>query len=154
MFGIAKKLWITVFVFAASVIFVSWTAGEEQQSNATSQETVTSEEGQAEQSTEWIWGEVVSVDNTYNKVTVKYMDEESLEEKELTFRVDKDTTYENAESLLDIKLKDNISVDYVVAEDGTNFAKKIAVEKAEETGLSLPETELNNTINNPEGTYP
>jgi len=144
MSGISKKLLFVGCVFAASVLFVSLAICEEQQ------EAAKSEESPQEQATEWIWGEVSSVDNQNNQIKLKYTDEESLEEKEITIGVDSETTYEDAQSLLDIKPTDNISVDYVVTTEGANLAKKIAVEKAQETGLSLPEADLNNT----QATYP
>ncbi|MDD5045193.1 MAG: hypothetical protein PHU91_06395 [Candidatus Omnitrophica bacterium] len=158
-----KKLWLMTCIFSASIFFVSLANCQEPQGNSSVQEavptqeatpalettpiqeTAPSEEAQTEQATEWIWGEVVSVDVADNQVKLKYTNEDSLEEKEFTVGVDSDTAFEGVQSLLDIKPGDNISVDYTVSEAGVNLAKKIAIERAEDTGLSLPEAEMNSS---------
>ena len=142
MFGTHRKFWVIVFAFAVSALFISWAICQEQNESAPSEENKTA--------LEWIWGEVVSVDSQNNQITLKYMDEESLEEKEFTLNADKDTIYEGAQALLDIKPADSVSADYVVTQDGLNLAKNITVERAQATDMSLPEDVLSNT----QATYP
>lgn len=96
----------------------------------------------AESETQWLWGEVIGVDNQKNEITVKYLDYETDSEKEIKINVNDKTTYENAKSLNDIKLKDTLSVDYVIAPDGKYAAKNISVEKPEESqGIQKENTE-------------
>ena len=80
---------------------------------------------------QWVWGEIVSVDVARSEVTIKYLDYETDQEKEMVLTADDKTTYENAQSLADIQPKDTLSIDYVVTADGKNIAKNISVEKAE-----------------------
>lgn len=81
--------------------------------------------------TQWVWGEVVSVDNSSGQLTVKYIDYETDSEKDITISTSAETTYENATALADIKVKDTVSIDYTVSPEGKNMANKISVEKAE-----------------------
>ena len=96
-------------------------------------ETSVPEEAQ----TQWVWGEVVSVDAAAKTVVVKYLDYETDQEKEITLEVAADATFENVSSLAQIMPKDPVSVDYIVSPEGKNIAKNISVEKAE----PAPETE-------------
>jgi hypothetical protein len=64
---------------------------------------------------------------------VKYVDYEVDQEKEITFSLDDKTKLENVAALDEIKAKDSVSVDYIVTADGSNLAKSISVEKAEDT---------------------
>lgn len=86
----------------------------------------------AEPETQWIWGEVVSVDIPANEISVKYLDYETDNEKEMKIGVNEKTTYENAGSINDLKAGNTISVDYVSTPDGKNTAKNISIEKPEE----------------------
>jgi hypothetical protein len=85
----------------------------------------------AEPEVQWLWGEVVSVGANNNEVTVKYLDYENDIEKEIAIAIDEKTTYENIKSISEINPKDNVSVDYIVSEDGKNIAKNIIIEKPE-----------------------
>jgi len=86
---------------------------------------------------QWVWGEIVSVDAAKSEFTIRYLDYETDQEKEMTLGADDKTGYENAQSLADIKPKDTLSIDYIVGADGKNIAKNISVEKAE----AVPEPE-------------
>ncbi len=81
--------------------------------------------------TQWVWGEVTSIDAQNKALNLKYLDYETDQEKEMSVATDDSTVYENAKMLSDIQPKDNISVDYVV-KDGKNIAKTIGLEKAED----------------------
>jgi len=87
--------------------------------------------------TQWLYGEVVSVDAAAKTVTIKYLDYEADKEKEAVIIIDDKTSFENAASLADIKPKDALSVDYTVGKDGKYTAKDISVEKPQE-GESAP----------------
>ncbi len=92
---------------------------------------------------QWLWGEVVSVDNVKNQLVVKYLDYDADQEKEITITTDASTAFENARQLLDIKPQDTVSIDYTVNADLKNIAKNISVEKpeAEPTMPSEPVSE-------------
>ena len=83
--------------------------------------------------TKWRWGEVVSTDIQNKTLTIKYLDFETDQEKELLLAVDESTVYENVKSLEEIQPKDILSVDFLVS-DSKNVAKNISIEKPE--GLS------------------
>jgi hypothetical protein len=90
---------------------------------------------------QWLWGEAVSVDTAKGEVVVKYLDYETEEEKQVTIATDDKTTFENVNSLAQIKTADTLSIDYAVDKDGKNLAKNISVEKPEEVNapeISVP----------------
>jgi len=88
---------------------------------------------------QWVWGEVVSTNPINNELLVKYVDYDTDSEKEITISSDDKTTYENAKSIDEIKVRDSVSVDYAVSADGKNLAKNISLEKPEV--VSTPEGE-------------
>ncbi len=92
----------------------------------------------SEPETQWIWGEVVSVDTAAKKILVKYLDYETDTEKEINIVVDDKTTYENVKSVDEIKPQDTLSIDYIINPDGRNIAKNISIEKPE-GAQTLPE---------------
>ncbi len=87
-------------------------------------------ETKAEPETQWVWGEVVTVDLSNKVVLVKYLDYETDQEKEIAIATDDKTTFENAASIEELKPKDTVSIDYISA-DGKNIAQNISVEKPE-----------------------
>ena len=89
------------------------------------------QEALSEPETQWVWGDVVSVDTAAKKILVKYLDYETDTEKEINIIVDDKTTYENVKSIDEIKPQETLSVDYVVNPDGNNLARNISVEKPE-----------------------
>ena len=80
---------------------------------------------------QWVWGEVVSLDSQAKTITLKYLDYETDQEKELVLIVDNRTAYENVKSFDEIKVKDTLSVDYAVESESKNNAKNISLEKPE-----------------------
>lgn len=84
-----------------------------------------------EAQTQWVWGEVVTVDAATKTMVVKYLDYETDQEKEIALEAAQDATYENISSFEEIKPKDAVSVDYIVSPEGKNIAKNISVEKQE-----------------------
>jgi len=89
--------------------------------------------------TQWLWGEVSSVDLGNKTVSVKYLDYEQDQEKVMVLSVNESTVYENAKSLDEIKSQDAVSVDYSVSPDGKSVALKISLEKPENTPLPTSE---------------
>ena len=77
----------------------------------------------------WAWGEVANLDAQAKTVTLKYLDYETDQEKELVLTVDEKTVFENINALEEIKIKDTLSIDYMIAADGKNIAKNINFEK-------------------------
>ncbi|MFA4989553.1 MAG: hypothetical protein WC576_02140 [Candidatus Omnitrophota bacterium] len=90
-----------------------------------------------ESDTQWVWGEVISVDTQNKTLTLKYLDYDTDEEKELLLTVDNLTGYENVKSLEEIQAKDSVSIDYI-SSAGKNTARSISLEKAEAAGLQAP----------------
>jgi len=93
---------------------------------------------QNEPDTQWAWGEVTSIDTQARALTLKYLDYETDQEKEITFNVDDKTTYENVKSFNDIKVSNAAGIDYITASDGKNIARNISVESAEKES-AMPE---------------
>jgi hypothetical protein len=89
---------------------------------------------QNENDTQWAWGEVTNVDNQAKTFTLKYLDYESDQEKELVVTVDEKTSFENIKGLDEIKIKDTLSIDYLVGIGNKNIAKNVSFEKPD----SLP----------------
>ena len=93
-----------------------------------------------EPETQWLWGEVVSVDAQMGEIKASYLDYETDNEKEILINVNDKTNFENVKSINDIKGSDTISVDYTLSPEGKNIAKNISVEKAEETAKPVSES--------------
>lgn len=87
-----------------------------------------SQEELVEPDTQWVWGEVVSVDTAGKLLTVKYLDYDTDTDKEIVLEVGDKTTFENTGSLAELKQGDNVGIDYLASGDGKNVAQNIAVE--------------------------
>jgi hypothetical protein len=83
-----------------------------------------------EPETQWVWGEVLSIDQQKKEITVKYLDYESDQEKQMAVLADDKTAYENVKSLDEIKAGDTAGIDYIDL-DGKLIAKNISLEKPE-----------------------
>ena len=88
-------------------------------------------EAKTETEIQWVWGEVVSTNPINNELLVKYVDYDTDSEKEITIGTDDKTTYENAKSIDEIKVRDSVSIDYAISADGKNLALNISLEKPE-----------------------
>ena len=89
---------------------------------------------------QWAWGEVTNLDSQANTVTLKFLDYETDQEKELVLAVDEKTTFENIKDFSELKLKDTLSIDYTVEADNKNIAKNISFEKPDVSSADLPKT--------------
>ena len=83
-----------------------------------------------EKKTEWVWGEVVSVDPANKQIVIKHLDYESYEEVQTTLIINEKTLFENVTDLTGIKAGDHITVDYNI-EGKNNIADLVVVEKGE-----------------------
>ena len=90
---------------------------------------------------QWAWGEVINLDNQAKTITLKYLDYEADQEKELVLVVDEKTTFENIKDFNELKLKDTLSIDYILGADNKNIAKNISLEKPDDSSaLATPQT--------------
>jgi len=80
-------------------------------------------------SSEWLYGEVNSVDIVNKSIVLTYLDYDADIEKQITVYVDAKTVFENVKSLGEIKPQDMVSVDYTAGANGNNTALSISVEK-------------------------
>ena len=78
---------------------------------------------------QWAWGEITNLDNQAKTVTLKYLDYETDQEKDLVLVVDEKTAFENIKDFNELKLKDTLSIDYIIGVDNKNIAKNISFEK-------------------------
>jgi hypothetical protein len=105
---------------------------------------------QKENEVQWAWGEVTNIDNQAQTLTLKYLDYETDQEKELVLVVDEKTTFENIEYFNELKLKDTLSIDYMTGADNKNIAKNISFEKPDDySSVSAPEVENSQLITPP-----
>jgi hypothetical protein len=121
----------TLVVFAAEETTVSTENPVASSPVATTEAPVSTPQqapAQNENDTQWTWGEVVSLDSAAKTVTLKYLDYETDQEKNIVLAIDEKTTFENIKSFDEIKVKDTLSIDYTVAPDGKNIAKNIGLE--------------------------
>jgi hypothetical protein len=81
-----------------------------------------------ENDTQWAWGEVTNLDSASKTITLKYLDYETDQEKNIAIVVDDKTTFENVKGLDEVKVKDTLSIDYIVGPDGKNIARNIGLE--------------------------
>ncbi len=90
---------------------------------------------QAPKSTEWVWGEVVSVDADKKLIVIKHLDYETYEEVQTALTIADKTLFENVANLAEIKAGDHLTADFRVA-SGTNVADLIVVEKEASMGAA------------------
>jgi len=114
-----------------------------------------SQEELAEPDTQWVWGEVVSVDTSGKLLTVKYLDYDTDTDREIVLEINDKTTFENTGSLAELKQGDNVGVDYMASGDGKNIASNIAIENpvnsevpAQPTIEPVPEMEMPEAADN------
>ena len=89
---------------------------------------------------QWAWGEVMNLDNQARSITLRYLDYETDQEKDLVLVVDDKTTFENIKDFSELKLKDTLSIDYVTGADNKNIAKNISFEKPDAMPSPAPAT--------------
>ncbi|MDD5692134.1 MAG: hypothetical protein PHP10_03035 [Candidatus Omnitrophica bacterium] len=88
---------------------------------------------QNENNAQWAWGEVTNLDGQAKTLTLKYLDYETDQEKELILAVDENTTYDNIKNFDEIKVKDALSVDYAAGPGDKYIAKNISLETPDTT---------------------
>jgi len=91
---------------------------------------------------QWAWGEVTNVDAQAKTLTLKYLDYETDQEKDLVLMIDENTVFENIKGFDEIKVKDTLSIDYMITAEGNNLAKNINFEQPDATPIdSVPLTQ-------------
>ncbi len=101
---------------------------------------ITNQTASKEGEIQWAWGEVTDLDAQAKTITLKYLDYETDQEKDLVLAVDDKTTFENVKDFSELKLKDTLSIDYVSSPDNRNLAKNISLEKPEDTSSPVVES--------------
>jgi len=91
--------------------------------------------------TQWLWGQVDSVDLVNKELVVNYLDYEGDTEKKASIGIDDKTKFVNIQGLPDLKAQDAVSVDYVIGADGKLTAKNINLEKPEEPAAQAVQAE-------------
>jgi hypothetical protein len=81
--------------------------------------------------TEWLYGEVNSVDIAAKSMILTYLDYDTDIEKQATVYTDAKTIFENVKALEEVKPQDMVSIDYVIGADSKSLAVSISVEKPE-----------------------
>ena len=94
----------------------------------------------AEVKEESIYGEVLSVNEAAVSMTVQYYDYDTDEEKSMDVVVDKNTKFDNAASLKEVKKGDWVDVSYSSQAD-KKVAISVIVEREEEELTAPAETE-------------
>jgi len=134
-----KKI-IAVFVFSALIMVTTLISFAAEEVTVSAENPVVSPAAPAaavsapqaplqnENDTQWTWGEVVNLDNAGKAITLKYLDYETDQEKDIVLSVDEKTAFENIKGFDEIKVKDTLSIDYTVGPDGKNIAKNIGLE--------------------------
>ena len=125
------KAFFVVSVFIFSVFTLVNFALAEDAVNTPKATSAALEPSASPSDTQWVWGEVVSVDAAAKKLTLKYLDYEADQEKTIVLDVNDNTVFENAKSLDELKEKDTLSVDYLIV-DSKNIAKNVSLEKLDE----------------------
>jgi len=144
-------------IAVALVLFnASFSLAQEGVTSTQAPETTTTQaSASVEPEIQWLWGEVVSVDAANKTILLKTLDYATDSEIEVSINTDDKTTYENANSLDQIKPQDTLSIDYIATAEGKNIAKNISVEKPEGMQGKQEETIPETTIEtNPEDLQP
>lgn len=83
---------------------------------------------QEEPSVQWIWGKIVSCNTQDRKIVISYLDMDTLESVNMELNIDDNAKFEGVSGLSDLKIGDQISIDYVV-KNGVKFVQYLGVEK-------------------------
>jgi len=155
MLGIAVALVLFNASFSLAQEGVTSTQAPETTTTQAPETTTEQASASVEPEIQWLWGEVVSVDAANKTILLKTLDYATDSEIEVSINTDDKTTYENANSLDQIKPQDTLSIDYIATAEGKNIAKNISVEKPEGMQGKQEETIPETTIEtNPEDLQP
>jgi len=95
---------------------------------------------------QWAWGEITNLDSQVKTVTLKYLDYDTDQEKEMVLAVDEKTTFENIQNFDELKLGDTLSIDYIIGAESKNIAKNISFEKPDLSSVPTSEAENNKPV--------
>lgn len=96
------------------------------------QETLSEQEDIVEVGAGWAWGDVLFIDKEAGQFVVNYLDYNKLIKVDIVLCVDGKTVFENAQGLGQIKIDDNVSVDYIVTDSGKNIARLVTVDRLQQ----------------------
>jgi len=139
---VLKKI-LPIFVFSFSMIIPVFCASAAEEEAAAEQSSVSAESQPAaleDTNTQWAWGEVVNIDGAGKTVTLRYLDYETDQEKDIDISVDGNTSFENIDGFDDIKVKDTLSIDYTPGPDGKNIARDIGLENTDSSSAAPAQT--------------
>jgi hypothetical protein len=145
-------LMLVIAVFLVSISAGAVLAQEQAVQPKTGPETTP--EAQNEPDIQWAWGEVITLDALNKALTIKYLDYETDQEKEINVTVDDKTSYENIKSIDELKPQDTVSVDYIVSPEGKNIATTISLEMPEAQSTPQSQAAENTTTANTSNTAP
>lgn len=148
-----KKI-VFLSIFFISIIAVSFVVFAEEAPRAGVESVVIASSQpipeQEKSDTQWAWGEVMNLDIPAKSFTIKYLDYETDQEKELVLVADDKTTFENVKGLDELKLKDTLSIDYAAGADNKNVAKNISLEALDAAPVLTPETPVKEEVKSAE----
>ncbi|MDD5574596.1 MAG: hypothetical protein PHH75_05400 [Candidatus Omnitrophica bacterium] len=78
--------------------------------------------------TEWVWGEVVSVDPSSSSITIKHLDYNTYEEVKTVLKLKDKTLFENVKDATEIAPGDHITADYRM-QAGQSMVEMIVVDR-------------------------
>ena len=145
---VLRRAWVTGIIFSISFVFASCLLAQEAEqetapagivANAENVESVVSAAPAEAKTTEWVWGEVVSVDAENKQIVLKHLDYDTYEEVQTTLKVGDKTLFENVAALGEIKAGNHLTADFKIAA-GSNIADLIVVEKDVQEESVAPET--------------
>jgi hypothetical protein len=131
-----RKIFILVFILGSSLINIGLIYSQEEPAASEPQ----APEIAVGAETQWVWGEIVTVDAKNKIILVKYLDYETDQEKEISINTDDKTTFEGVVNTDEIKPNDTVSIDYIIDASGKNIATNISVEKPQTQEISQQET--------------
>ena len=110
-----KVIFLTVFfvsiIAVTSIVFAEEAVAPAEDSSPAVTSGQQPAAAQEKNDTQWAWGEVTNLDNQAKTLTIKYLDYETDQEKELVLAIDDKTSFENIKGLDELKLKDTLSID-------------------------------------------
>ncbi len=145
---VLRRAWVSGIIFSISFVFASCLLAQEAEqetapagivANAENVESVISAAPAEAKTTEWVWGEVVSVDTENKQIVLKHLDYDTYEEVQTTLKVGDKTLFENVAALGEIKAGNHLTADFKIAA-GSNIADLIVVEKDVQEESVAPET--------------
>ena len=145
---VLRRVWVSGIIFSIIFVFASCLLAQEAEQETTpaapAETGVTGANAATEtpaeaQPTEWVWGEVVSVDQEKKQIVLKHLDYDTYEEVQITLNVGDKTLLENVAGLGEIRAGNHLTADFKIVA-GSNIADLVVVEKDVQEESVAPET--------------